>query len=55
MSSFEERLELYIKRQGENSPVVQLLSDQISVTKRDAFTDRDRQSVIAGSNTETNN
>ena len=49
MSTLEERLERCIKRQGEDSPVVQMLRDQISAEKRDAFTDRDRQRWITGS------
>ena len=53
MSSLEERLERCIKRQGEDSPVVQMLRDQISASKRDAFTDRDRQRWITGAKTET--
>lgn len=43
----EERLERTIKRQGEDSPVVQMLRDQISAEKRDAFTDQDRQRNFA--------
>jgi hypothetical protein len=42
-------LERTIKRQGEDSPVVQMLRDQISAEKRDAFTDQDRQRWITGS------
>jgi len=49
MSSLEEQLERCIKRQGEDSPVVQMLRDQISAEKRDAFTDQDRQRWITGS------
>ena len=44
-----EQMERCIKRQGEDSPVVQMLRDQISAEKRDAFTDQDRQRWITGS------
>ena len=40
-------LERTIKRQGEDSPVVKMLRDQISAEKRDAFTDHDRQRTFA--------
>ncbi len=48
MSSLEEQLERCIKRQGENSPVVQMLRNQISSEKRGVLADRDRQLIVTG-------
>jgi len=44
----EALLERTIKRKGEDSPVVQMLRNQISSEKRGAFADRDRQLVVTG-------
>ncbi len=55
MSSLEEQLERCIKRQGEDSPVVQMLRDQISAEERGAFTDHDRQLWVTGTKPPTEN